>query len=136
LSTGKVRTTYRADSRPVAFIGFLADGRRMVTGSRDLTARIWDFPTGKELAAIRVDEDSGQCWTIAPDGETLASGGFVGGAVTLWDVATGKQRGRLEGHGQTIESVAFAPDGKTLASAENGGGVKLWDVRLERRHDP
>jgi WD40 repeat protein len=43
---------------------------------------------------------------------------------------------RLRGHGQTIEAVAFSPDGKTLASAENEGGIKLWDVDPNCRHDP
>jgi WD40 repeat protein len=63
----------------------------------------------------------------------MASGGFVGGAVTLWDVATGKQRATLRGHGLTIESVAFAPDGMTLASSENDGGVMLWDLSVTHR---
>jgi WD40 repeat protein len=136
LRTGALRSTHKAHSRAVVFIGFSGGGKRMVTGGMDEAARVWEFPGGKRLAEIRVDEDSGQSWAISPDGLTLASGGFLGGVVTLWDVATGAGRGRLKGHGQTIEAVAFAPDGKTLASAENEGGVKLWDVDSGRRHDP
>jgi WD40 repeat protein len=134
--TGMVRSTYKAHSRSVVFISFFSDRKRMITASLDGTAKLWDFPSGKRLAMIEVDEDSGQSWAISPHGETLASGGFLGGAVTLWDIAKGKLSGRLKGHGQTVEAVAFAPDGKTLASAENEGGVRLWDVASKRRHDP
>jgi WD40 repeat protein len=133
---GSLRSTIRAHRRAVVFIGFGSGGKRMMTGSRDETARIWDFSSRRELAVIKVDESSGQCWAISPDGRTLASGGFLGGAVTLWDADTGKLLQRLRGHGQTIEAVAFSPDGKALASAENEGGVKLWDVDPIRRHDP
>ena len=131
MACGTLNCQLEIDIEPglsVVFIGFVGGGKRMVTGSRDETARIWDFPSGKEHAVIKVDENSGQSWAISPDGGTLASGGFLGGAVTLWDAATGKLLRRLTGQGQTIEAVAFSPDGKALASAENEGGVKLWDV--------
>jgi WD40 repeat protein len=135
VQSGKLRSTFRGHSQGVVFLNFLVGGQRIVTGSRDGTAKLWDFPVKQRSTVIKADEDSGQCWALSPDGRTLASGSFVGGAVTLWDVASGERRGTLKGLGQTVEAVAFAPDGRTLASAENQGGVKLWDVDPQRFRD-
>src|SRR5438552_1498321 len=53
---------------------------------------------------------------FAPDGKTLASGGWDE-TVRLWDVETGKELRRLEGHQQgMIAALTFAPDGKHLAT--------------------
>jgi RNA polymerase sigma factor (sigma-70 family) len=53
---------------------------------------------------------------FAPDGKTLAAGGF--GVVSLWDAATGKELGRFRGEGDAsawLYSVAFSPDSRYVA---------------------
>ena len=69
---------------------------------------------------------------VAPDGKTLAYGGYDkhGGDLTirLCEVATGRQIRALAGHQLAILSVCFAPDGKTLASGGRDRTIRLWDV--------
>src|SRR5262249_15219667 len=68
-----------------------------------------------------------RCVAVAPDGQTLATGGNDR-TVKLWDLNTGQERLTLEGHAGWVTSVAFAPDGKTLATGSVDQTVKLWEV--------
>jgi len=58
------------------------------------------------------------CGAFAPDGQTLATGGYnKDPVVRLWNVATGRQTAVLDGHDQFVFRVVFTPDGKTLAAS-------------------
>jgi len=64
---------------------------------------------------------------FAPDGETLAIGGYDS-TVKLLDAKTGRVLKTLRGHKNYVRAVAFSPDGKTLATGGWDQAVKLWDV--------
>ncbi|MBN9524312.1 hypothetical protein J0H58_38330, partial [bacterium] len=75
------------------------DGRTLATGSMDGTVRLWDVPSGKELAKLGQEADPFKGgWILsvafAPDGHTLVAGGLdkVAG---VWDVSavTGRKHG-------------------------------------------
>src|SRR5262249_30408238 len=62
----------------------------------------------------------------APDGKTLASGGWDD-AVRLWEVATGKEMRTLGAHQAMVAAVAFSRGGKTLVSRGGlDGVVRFW----------
>jgi WD40 repeat protein len=68
---------------------------------------------------------------FAPDGQTLACGGFAG--ITLFDARAGRPK-RTLWPGE-VRALAFSPDGKLLAAPQGGTAAALWDVRTgERRH--
>jgi WD40 repeat protein len=85
-----------------------------VTGSLDKTAKLWDVPTGKEIATLAGHTDWVLSVALTPDGKTLATAS-KDHTVKLWDLETNKEKATLAGHSEAIESVAFAPDGTTLA---------------------
>src|SRR5262249_16966404 len=69
----------QADSLAVS-----ADGRYLAAPSAIGTFRIWDVSTGKLLGQF--GNHRSRVWVIfAPDGKTLASGGFEGNAL-LWNL--------------------------------------------------
>ena len=68
------------------------DGRTLLTGGHDKTARLWDAATGKPSGQpLRHD---GWVWAVAfsPDGRTLLTGGQDKTA-RRWAAATGKPTG-------------------------------------------
>jgi WD40 repeat protein/class 3 adenylate cyclase len=72
--------------------------------------------------------DSPTTLAIAPDGRTLAVGGFQAGQVTLLDTQTGERVGNpIGGSAGRVNGVAFSPDGNRLAFAiwTDPGGASL-----------
>jgi len=59
------------------------DGNTFVVGGIDFWARVYDFPTGKELEVHKGHHGPVHCIRFAPDGATFASGS-EDGTIRLW----------------------------------------------------
>lgn len=91
--------------------------------------RLWDLTGGQpRLWTTLVGHEYGIITAVfAPDGQTMASGGFDR-EVKLWDLATGRERLSLQGHEGWVATVAFTPGGEMLATGSHDHTIKLWDV--------
>jgi WD40 repeat protein len=69
----------------------------------------------------------------APDGRTLASGGFADHMIKLWNPSTGAQLAELPGHSLPISGLLFFPDGHRLLSSSNDESVRIWDVAATKQ---
>jgi WD40 repeat protein len=84
---------------------------------------LWDIATGKELAALRLANQS-YSLAFSPDGKMLAA--TEGDAcVRFWESGTWKDRGIWRFPEGSASRLSFSPDGRCLAS----GGDKLVIVR-------
>ena len=81
--TGKLTATLKGHEGAVTAIGFSADGTRIVTGSADKTARIWNVEKGKEVAALKEHTDAVTAVAFGPDGDAIATGS-ADKTVKLW----------------------------------------------------
>ena len=118
---------------PMWSVAFSPDGKRLATGSLDMTVKIWDAQSGEEQRTFHGHSQPVYCVAFSPDGRLLASGGAQGSdpseeAVKIWDGVTGQELFTLRGHAGGTWGVAFSPDGRRLASASADRTVKLWDV--------
>lgn len=106
---------------------FSPDGKRIVSGSRDNTVKVWNAESGKEIFALEGHTHWVLRVAISLDGKRLASASRDG-TVKVWDADKGKELFTLKGHTNWVNGVAFSPDSKRLATGSSDGTVKIWDA--------
>ena len=108
---------------PVTAVAFAPDGTRVLTGSVDGTARLWDPGTRVDLVPGGRAPAAPARTARSPDGSVMATA--EGDVVRL----TGAGATRvLRRHVDTVNSVAFSPDGTRLVTAGRDHDVIVWDV--------
>src|SRR5262249_15074090 len=58
----------------VSSVEFSPDGKKLATGSFDRMVKLWNVDTGRELAALKGDEDAIRSVAFSPDGKRMATG--------------------------------------------------------------
>jgi WD40 repeat protein len=108
-----------------------ADGTRLVTGSGDKTARLWDVRTGRCLMTYEGHSSGVYSVFLSADGTCLVTGSGDKTA-RLWDVRTGRCLMTYEGHSNIVTSVFLSADGTRLVTGSYDDTARLWDVRTGR----
>jgi WD40 repeat protein len=73
----------------VAAVVFSPDGKTVVTGSSDKTAKLWEAETGVPRGAPMKHDDLVYAAAFSPDGKTFITGSggpFAEGTARLWSV--------------------------------------------------
>ena len=108
------------------------DGTRIVSGSNDKTAIIWDAAKGKSLQRF---EGHAECLTavgFSGDGKRVVTGSLDHTA-RVWETESGALVGILKGeHVAHVHGAAISPDGQRVLTASCDGSIVLWDVAGER----
>ncbi|AET38220.1 Rsa4p Ecym_2498 [Eremothecium cymbalariae DBVPG len=108
---------------------------RMVTGSGDNNARIWDCDTQTPIYTLKGHTNWVLCVAWSADGEVIATGS-MDNTIRLWDAQTGDSKGdALRGHSKWITSMSWEPihlvtpgNKPRIASASKDGTIKVWDT--------
>jgi WD40 repeat protein/serine/threonine protein kinase len=119
--------TLRGHLGEITSVAFSPDGQRIVTGSSDGTAKIWDAATGKEVFTLQGHFQEIISATFSPDGQRIATGSRDQTA-KIWEAASGKVLVTLQGHGDRVNSVVFSPDGRRVATGSSDGTAKVWEA--------
>ncbi len=113
----------------VASAHFSADGRRIVTGSWDNTAKVWDVETGRAILKL----DGGHTQNVnsavfSPDAEghhiLTASDDHT---AKLWDATTGRVVREFAGHSDRVRCALFSPDGQFVLTASADQTARIWN---------
>jgi len=111
------------------------DGKRIVTGSWDQTAKVWDAETGQEVLTLQ--GHTAWVWSVAfsPDGKRIITGGGewdrsgdLLGEAMVWDAETGQLLFALQRHTGAVFSVAFSRDGRRIVTGNRDGTVRVWEA--------
>ena len=114
----------------VASADISPDGRLLVTGSWDRSAKIWDIAAGKAIRKLDgVHHGYVNSVEFSPDGALILTGSDDGTA-QLWDVATGKPgQPVFRGHESRVRQARFSSDGSKVLTTSNDKTARVWDAR-------
>ncbi|MEO2090442.1 MAG: serine/threonine-protein kinase [Gemmataceae bacterium] len=104
------------------------DGTRILTGSRDGTARLWDARTGTPVLELRGHTGFLSGVAFSPDGARVVTGS-EDRTSKVWDARTGTLLLDVRGHTAGVLCVAFSPDGTRLLTGSQDQTARVWDAR-------
>ena len=131
--SGRVATPPLNHSAPVICLAFSSDSQKMLSGSEDGSARIWNTHTAAPLTPPMLHDETVFQVVFSADGR-MAATGTEGGAVRVWDAATGEALTPplwLKGKGKTkndVTALEFTGDGGTLIASSLAAG-RFWKLR-------
>ena len=119
---------YKVDG--VTSVDFSPDGKYIVTGAYDNTAKLWEVSSGREIYTF-----SGHSWDkrssrinsvcFSPDGRYIVTAGFDNSAI-LWHTGSGNKIYVLE-HSYPVYFVKISPNGKCIITGA-GDGTRIWNI--------
>ncbi len=113
----------------VASADMSPDGTRVVTGSWDRSAKIWDAAAGRVI--VKLDGlHQGEINSVrySPDGKRILTASDDGTA-RLWDAETGKPLDPvIRGHQGGVREACFSPDGKSILTVSSDKTARVWDA--------
>lgn len=111
----------------VADVAFSSHSGRVITGSLDRTAKVWNVVDGDLITALTGHE--GEVYAVAINEEgTLAATGSADKAVHFWNCDTGVATHVLEGHTSPVKRVCISLDSRFAASGDEQGNVIVWNT--------
>jgi serine/threonine protein kinase len=109
-------------------VSWSPDGSRLLTGSGDRTAKVWDAKTGAEVLTLKGHTNGVHAVSWSPDGSRLLTGSGDRTA-KVWDAKTGADVLTLKGHTSEVHAVSWSPDGSRLLTGSLDQTAKVWDGR-------
>ena len=132
LNTLAVKQVIEAHQNSVFTVQYSADGRYLLSGSRDAHIKAWAVADGYELAESIV----AHMYTInhlsySPSGKLFASCS-MDKSVKVWDAASFKllkviDKARHAGHGTSVNRLLWLNE-HTLASASDDRTISIWNI--------
>jgi WD domain, G-beta repeat len=114
-------------------VAFSADGTRIVSGSADQTARLWDARSGELLHELRHDGQVNRVACSADGGRILTASSA--GTVYVWDATSSKLLDKIRVATavstllpRRLVSVTFNADGTRALVAMGLGRTDVWDL--------
>jgi WD40 repeat protein/serine/threonine protein kinase len=119
--------TFRGHSEFIWCVAFSPDGRRILTGSRDRTAKLWDAASGGEILTLQGQASQVRSVAFSPNSQRIVTG-REDKTARVWDAAGGKELLTLQGHRKRIMAVVFSPDGKRIVTGSADKTAKVWEA--------
>jgi WD40 repeat protein len=128
--TGRQLKSARFHETSIMSVAFDVSGERIVTGSDDLTSRIWDInrtTTGDNIVVLSGHSGVVRNASFSPSGDHVVTAS-EDRTVRLWDATTGEQLAVFKGHSDIVTKAVFSPSGDLVISCSHDGDIRLWKV--------
>ncbi|MEO1217301.1 MAG: WD40 repeat domain-containing protein [Bacteroidota bacterium] len=112
----------------VSKVSFSHDGKSILTGSKDKTARLWDLD-GNGLAVYEGHKGTISSVALSSDGKYVLTGS-ADNSVRLWDIDSSNPENSIEyiNYKSNIISTAFLPDRERILSVSEDGTIRIDSI--------
>ena len=130
----KIVHVLKQHTNVVLGLNFSSDNKRLISGSADHSAIIWNITTGHILHRLGSHDDSSKghskkIYAAAFSyNDQYAATASEDKTVILWNTLSGEKISVLSGHTEAVVSLAFTPDGKYLLSGGRDCTIRLWEM--------
>ena len=107
---------------------FSLDGKRIVTASRDGSARVWDAQSGQPLTEPMKHGSQVNSAEFSPDGTRVVTASNDGTA-RVWGAHGGQPLTGPVRHAGAVNFAQFSPDGNRIVTASDDKTTRVWDAR-------
>jgi len=124
--------TLRGHEDEVFSLAFSSDGRRLISGGKDGSVRLWQIPPAKRALPHWELPEACRHLAVSPDGGRLvtAENDYI-----LWDLDTAEKLATLTELGDNRGGCDFSPDGRQLLVAGPKGKIRIWDFERNSLSD-
>lgn len=143
-SNGERIGTYRGHNGAVRDIDVTYNSERVVTGSADNSAMLWDTQTGRKLHTWDF-KCPVRCVAFSPDDTiiAIATTKLMGQESKVYlfahdmnaEAQSAEHIGTLEGHAGTIVRVHWYPTGEIILTGSEDKTIRKWDVESGEETD-
>jgi WD40 repeat protein len=114
----------------VRSIALTMDSKFIVSGSWDMSVRVWNIRSGQCLRQFEEKIKSLTKIALNPQGRIVAIANGQG-TVILWDVLTDNITGRFLAHNGSVNSLRFSRNGHYLITGGDDNKVCIWRIGYE-----
>ncbi|MHC4400925.1 MAG: WD40 repeat domain-containing protein, partial [Planctomycetota bacterium] len=114
----------------VAAVAFSPDGTRIVTGSDDGSAILWEAATGRRIRSFEGQIGWLDSVAFSPDGRHLLTSGSA--TAILWDALSGKHLWQIEGF-VGFAGAEFDRQGQQVMTVALDGTTTWWDAATGKK---
>ncbi|KAL4131074.1 hypothetical protein QTP88_008425 [Uroleucon formosanum] len=105
------------------------DSLQIITGSKDMSLKVWQINGGKLSQVLVGHEDQVTCVAVAISDKSIVVSGSWDANLIIWDIHTGDDRHLLTGHLGHVTCVKLSGDGSVALSGSDDKRIIVWDTK-------
>ncbi|XP_050542429.1 protein qui-1 isoform X2 [Daktulosphaira vitifoliae] len=105
------------------------DSLQIITGSKDMSLKVWQINGGKLSQVLVGHEDQVTCVAVAISDKSIVVSGSWDANLIIWDIHTGDDRHLLTGHLGHVTCVKLSGDGSLALSGSDDKRIIVWDTK-------
>ncbi len=131
IESGRELTRFTGHTDAVRCLAPTPDGKLLVSGGDDKTARVWDVAAGREMCRFSRHGAGVTALSVNPHGTHVLSAGRDH-SLRLWEILSGKEVAAFAVPRGMVLSAALSADGQSALSGHFDTFVRLWDAHTGR----
>ena len=108
------------------------DSRHIISGSADLTIRIWSLLDKKHEFSLEGHSAAVLCVAVTPDDKYIVSGS-ADNTLIMWDFQKKKKEATLIHHTNSVFCLAITRDNRFIVSGSGDNTLVLWDIKKKTK---